>query len=100
MEAHMSKIVKNEKPFKNCQSCGMPLKRDASGGGSEADGSRSGMYCSHCYEAGAFTVPDITAQQMQERVKGKMKNMGFPVFMAGLFTRGIPKLERWNKRKR
>ena len=90
--------VKNEKLFKNCQSCGMPLKRDESGGGTEADGSRSRTYCSHCYKGGEFTVPDVTAKQMQERVKGKMKEMGFPGFMTGLFARRIPKLERWKRK--
>jgi Putative zinc ribbon domain len=90
--------MKLNKPFKNCQSCGMPLKRDEGGGGTNVDGSRSGMYCSHCYKSGEFTVPDITATQMQERVKGKMKEMGFPGFMTGLFTRGIPKLERWKRK--
>jgi len=84
-----------EKTYKNCQSCGMPLKKDAKGGGTNADGSTSAMYCSHCYENGKFLQPDITAQQMQEFVKGKLKEMGFPGFLAGLFTKGIPKLERW-----
>ena len=28
-------------------------------------------------------------------VKGKMKEMGFPGFLAGLYAKGIPKLERW-----
>ena len=83
------------KSYKNCQSCGMPLARDERGGGTNADGSKSTMYCSHCYEAGRFTLPDLTAAQMQGRVKQKMKEMGFPGFLAGLFTRKIPKLERW-----
>lgn len=82
--------------YKNCQSCGMPLKRDEKGGGTNADGSKSTMYCSHCYENGKYTLPDITVDEMKTRVKGKMKEMGFG-FMAGLFTRGIPKLERWRK---
>jgi len=30
-----------EKPFKFCQSCGMPLKKDELGGGTNADGSKS-----------------------------------------------------------
>lgn len=81
--------------YKNCQSCGMPLKKDAKGGGTNADGSKSTMYCSHCYENGKFTLPDITMSQMQERVKGKLKEMGFPGFLAGFFTKGIPKLKRW-----
>ena len=80
---------------KNCQSCGMPMSRDARGGGTNADGSKSPTYCSHCYADGKFTLPDLTVGQMQERVRGKMKEMGFPGFLAGLFTRRIPKLQRW-----
>ncbi|MEZ5145910.1 MAG: zinc ribbon domain-containing protein [Bacteroidales bacterium] len=30
-----------EKTYKNCQSCGMPLKRDEKGGGTNADGSKT-----------------------------------------------------------
>lgn len=83
------------KSLKNCQSCGMPLSRDERGGGTNADGSKSEMYCSHCYEGGRFSLPDITAGEMQERVKGKLKEAGFPGFLAGLFSRKVPKLERW-----
>lgn len=86
-----------EQSYKNCQSCGMPLKKDPIGGGTNADGSKSTMYCSHCYKGGAFTQPDITAPQMQELVKGKLKEMGFPGFLAGWFSKGVPKLERWKK---
>jgi hypothetical protein len=32
---------------------------------------------------------------MQAFSKSKMQEMGFPVFLAGLFTKGIPRLERW-----
>ena len=85
----------SERSFKNCQSCGMPLKRDQKGGGTNADGTKSTRYCSHCYQGGRFTLPELTAEQMQERVKGKLKEFGLPGFLAGLFTRGIPKLERW-----
>jgi hypothetical protein len=83
--------------YKNCQSCGMPLKRDEKGGGTHADGSKSAAYCSHCFEGGRFTMPDLSASQMQARVRGKLKEMGFPGFVAGMFTRRIPKLERWKK---
>ena len=81
--------------YKNCQSCSMPLKKDKEGGGSNADGSRSHMYCSLCYENGKFKQPDMTIMQMQEFVKGKMKEMGFPGSLAAIFTKGIPKLKRW-----
>lgn len=81
--------------MKNCQSCGMPLSKDEKGGGTETDGSKSIKFCSHCYENGKFTNPEITLDEMEILVKGKMKEMGFPGFLAGFFTKGIPKLERW-----
>ncbi len=84
-----------EKANKNCQSCGMPLKRDEQGGGTNADGSKSMMYCSHCYENGAFLLPNITVEEMQARVKDKVVEFGIPRFLAGIFTRGIPTLARW-----
>ena len=85
------------KSYKNCQSCGMPLRRDEKGGGTNADGSKSAMYCSHCYEGGKFKLPDISAAEMQLRVKGKLQEMGFPAFATWLFTRKIPRLARWSK---
>jgi hypothetical protein len=78
-----------------CQSCGMPLSKDEQGGGTNTDGSKSLEYCSRCYANGQFTNPDMTASQMQELVKGKLKEMGFPGFMAGFFTKNIPQLKRW-----
>jgi len=82
--------------YTNCQSCGMPLKKDPGGGGTEADGSKSPKYCSLCYTDGKFNRPDIdTPGKMQVLVKQKMREMGIPGFLAGFFTRGIPKLERW-----
>ena len=85
--------------YKVCQSCGMPLKRDENGGGTDADGSRSTKYCSHCYQNGRFVLADITAEEMQSRVRDKMVAMGFPRFLGTFFARGIPKLERWQMRQ-
>ena len=85
--------------YKNCQSCGMPLKRDEKGGGTNADGTRNAMYCSHCYEKGHFVLPDISVEQMQARVREKIVGMGMPGFVAGIFTRKIPKLARWRQQE-
>ena len=83
------------KSFKNCQSCSMPLSKDSSGGSTNVDGSKSTMYCSKCYDQGNFISPNMTVVEMQALVKTKLKEMGFPGFLAGFFTKGIPKLERW-----
>ena len=74
----------------------MPLKKDEQGGGTNKDGSKSTLYCSHCYVNGEFQNPEInSAKKMQAFVKEKLKSMGFPGFIAGFFVNGIPKLERW-----
>ena len=86
-----------EKTNKFCQSCGMPMKKDEKGGGTNTNGTKNPMYCSYCYQDGKFTKPDFTVRQMQELVKGKMKEMGVPGFLTPFFTYGIPKLERWRR---
>jgi hypothetical protein len=87
------------KAYINCQSCGMPMKKDPQGGGTNADGTKSGMYCSFCYQQGAFTK-NCTVEEMQTLCKSKLKEMGFPGFVAGMFTMSIPKLERWKNSKK
>lgn len=87
-----------EKHYKNCQSCGMPLKQDPQGGGSNSDGTRSTAYCSYCYTEGKFTQPDFTAKDMQNFCKEKMKEMGMPGFVASFLSSGVPHLKRWKKK--
>jgi hypothetical protein len=73
----------------------MPLAKDELGGGTEKDATKSSMYCSHCYMNGEFTLPDLTVEEMKERVKQKMVEFGMPKFTTGFFTKNIHKLERW-----
>ena len=81
---------------KFCQSCGMPLKQDPKNGGTETDGSKSQKYCSFCYVNGEFLSPKIkTAKEMQIFCIEKMREQGMPKFIAWIFTRTIPRLERW-----
>ena len=80
-----------------CQSCSMPLSKDENGGGTNADGSKNVEYCSHCYQNGQFTEPNITVDQMIEKVKERLKQMHIPGFLTGFFTKDIPKLKRWQQ---
>jgi Putative zinc ribbon domain len=72
----------------------MPMKPDEKGGGTNADGTRSMMYCSHCYQNGQFVLPDISVTEMQAQVREKIIGFGMPGFFAGFVTRKIPKLAR------
>lgn len=73
----------------------MPLAKDSEGGGTEVDGSKSPRFCSHCYRAGQFTLPDITVEQMRELVIAKLLRLHFPLPLAQLMTRHLHKLDRW-----
>jgi hypothetical protein len=83
--------------YKNCQSCGMPSKRDENGGGTNADETRPRCIAVNCYQNGQFVFPDISVEQMQARVRKKIIEFGMPGFLVGIFTRKIPKLARWQK---
>lgn len=82
---------------KMCQSCGMPLNKDPGGGGTEPDGSLSDTFCSFCYQDGVFTQPDFTVQEMQSFCIEQLRKKGMPKVMAWVFTRNLPRLERWSK---
>ena len=82
---------------KFCQSCSMPMEKDIHGGGTNADGSKSDKYCSLCYADGKFTQPDFTVEEMQAFCIDQLQKQGMPRFMGWLFTRSLPKLERWQK---
>ena len=88
--------MSNEK-YACCQSCGIPFGKDPQGGGTNADGSKSGMYCSYCYKEGAFVNPTLTADEMQAYASKKLQQYGIPALMANLLTKGIPNLERWKQ---
>ena len=84
-----------EKKYSCCQSCGLPWNKDPKGGGSNADGSKSSMYCSYCFNDGSFLNPNLTAGDMQAYATKKLQQYGIPAMLANLLTKGIPDLERW-----
>jgi Putative zinc ribbon domain len=73
----------------------MPLSRDPERGGTNADGSKSALFCSLCFANGKFRHPEFTAAQMQEFCVEQLRKKGMPRVMAWFFTRGIPRLQRW-----
>jgi hypothetical protein len=72
----------------------MPLQLDTPGrpAGRPPD---DRLYCSHCYRAGAFVLPDLTVEQMQARVLAKLRDVGVPESRARRLTRRIRSLQRW-----
>ncbi len=77
----------------------MPLSKDKKGGGTNRDGTLNKEYCSHCYTKGTFKEPNLTLDQMKDKVQGKLKEMWIPSFIGKYFTRSIPQLKRWRASK-
>lgn len=78
-----------------CRSCGMPIENPADFGTSR-DGSKSGDYCRFCFKDGNFAEPDMTMEQMIERVAGFAKKMNVTEQQARSMAKSlIPKLRRW-----
>lgn len=86
-----------QKIYNYCQSCGMPLKRDVSERGTEANGNYSALYCKYCYQEGKFTYPSFTVDQMKQFCVDKLVEMKMPRWIAKMMMRNIHKLERWKK---
>lgn len=87
--------MKNQ--VKLCQSCGMPLDKDPNNGGTNADKSKSNMYCSYCYKDGKFLDEGISLQgKIEKNVQIAIKRMNIPENEARRMAENLlPKLERW-----
>ncbi len=79
-----------------CQSCGMPMLRPEKFG-TEASGEKSSEYCCFCYQRGAYTEPNITKEQMFEKIARIMvQRRGMPEEKAqSVASSIIQKLKRW-----
>lgn len=77
----------------------MPMDQDPAQGGTNADGSKSTVYCSYCYENGQFHDDFQSPAEMVRFVKGKLKEMGVPWYKRWLYTSHIPQLGRWKESK-
>lgn len=80
----------------SCESCGMPLVSDQDAG-TETDGSHSSRYCTHCYQNGSFTEPDLTREAMIEKYSPLLAaQYGMPVHKAREMVTGFSAtLPRW-----
>lgn len=80
-------------PF--CQSCGIPL--DKAQFGTNEDGSQNDIYCEYCFQNGEFVAPDLTMDDMIDKVTEVMiEKLKIPGFQASMLSKMyIPQLKRW-----
>lgn len=85
-----------EMPEHFCQSCGMPIY-DPSLQGTEADGSPSGDFCSHCYQCGAYTYDCDLDDMIEGCVPFMTEKTGMSRDEAvSLMGAILPTLKRWS----
>lgn len=65
--------------------------------GTNADGSKSEEFCTHCFQNGAFTAPNISVHEMIDQCVSIMDQQEImPEEQAReLMTKTIPYLKRW-----
>lgn len=82
-----------------CQSCGMLMSKPEDFG-TNVNGSTSKGYCKFCFRNGRFTEPDITMQQMIEKVAGFLATLEkMPEKEAkGMAKTFVPELKRWQSK--
>ena len=81
-----------EKRF--CQSCLLPIATPSMTG-TNADGSPNKKFCWNCYRNGSFTAPDITLQEMEQKVKKVLEANQIPANVIDLSINYLPRLARW-----
>jgi hypothetical protein len=85
-------------PF--CQSCGLPLETPREFG-TDASGSRINDFCVYCYHNGKFVEPDVSVEEMIERVADhlvKQEHMA-PFQARDVAEHFVPRLKRWERRR-
>ena len=81
-----------------CPSCGMPMER-AEDFGTREDGGESNDYCCFCFKKGAFTDPNISMDEMIEKLVGMASQMEMSEFQARDMARNVlPTLKRWQSK--
>ena len=82
-------------PF--CQSCGMPMVNPEDFG-TNTDGSKNDEYCRYCFQNGQFTDPNITLEQMIDKLASMASKMNMTEDQArNMANSFLPQLKRWKK---
>lgn len=79
-----------------CQSCAMPMQTPEDFG-TNGDGGRNEEYCCYCFQSGEFTDPDITLDQMIDKLVALgAEKMGMADDEARQMASAVlPRLKRW-----
>lgn len=100
-QKYQDKLVKeqvsNYPLIQHCQSCGMKLSNQEEYT-SFSESERKSKYCKTCYTDGDFNEPDITLEEMKEKVRNRCKELNFDRLTTWVATTRLKNLDRWRKK--
>lgn len=80
---------------KNCQSCGINLNSDVKYTNTSEEEKKRINYCSNCYSNEQFTEPDLSYNEMQDKIKSRLQELGANKIQIYFYLTKIKSLDRW-----
>jgi hypothetical protein len=77
-----------------CQSCGMPFSKNKNNYFRITNGFYDVKYCTDCFQNDRFTEPNLTIDEMKQKLMNKLRAAGMPGNL-NRFTERLHTLERW-----
>lgn len=85
-----------KKKYSVCQSCGSKFSKNSNNFFRITGGFYDVRFCTDCFQNDQFTEPDLTMEQMKEKLIAKLRKLGMPGNL-DRFTDRLHTLERWKK---
>ncbi len=86
--------TQTKKKYTVCQSCGTPFSKNKNNYFKITGGSYSVKYCTDCFQDDGFKEPDLTLEEMKQKLHAKLQSIGMPGNLER-FTDRLHTLERW-----
>lgn len=99
-QALQDRILKNQfletARYECCQSCGIDLVDDRAYERASNDERRRTIYCSECFSEGVFKEPDLTIEQMKDKVTRRCVELKIGKSKRNQVLKSIRFLKRWS----
>ena len=87
-----------KKKYSVCQSCGTPFSKNKNNYFKITGGFYDVKYCTDCFHNDQFNEPQITVEDMKQKLINKLRSIGMPGNLER-FTDRLHTLERWKEKE-
>ena len=86
--------TQTKKKYAVCQSCGAPFSKNSNNYFRITGGFYDVRFCTECFQNDQFTEPNLSMEQMKQKLIAKLRALGMPGNL-DRFTERLHTLERW-----